>query len=337
MNLKGYKRVEYCVKYVNYLFIPVNLIEISEEGKKEFNEIYQFVLSLKLPRTIRTASGGISNDRKKQPLESYDITRTNYSVELLLLYDGWAYRFQFRRGLQQGFSGRKAFRKFKQELLKDGVNIDELAIPNGIEVKQQIPQPLIAIMFDEYKDKTFENCYHIDFHSSYPAGLIKACPQMEKTIRRLYINRHKNETYKAVLNLSIGFMQSISGCGAKWSNLSLQAIEDNNRRVLDMAKRLSNSGRKVLLFNTDGIWYQGNIYHGDGEGDDIGEWSNDYHALKFRIKSEGCYEFVDSDGKYHPIVRGIKNELKENWVWGDIYTSKAEVETIYFSEDKGVY
>lgn len=337
MNLKGYKRVQYCIKYINYLLIPVNNINIDEGGKEEFNKLYNFVLSLNLPKTLRTPSGGISNDKNKQPYQSYDITRTNYCVELLLLYEGWAYRFQFRNTLHRDISGRKAFTKFRRELAKDGVNIDDFAIENGKEVKETIEKPLIALMLPTYADKVFENCYHIDFHSSYPAGLIKACPQMEKTIRRLYINRHKNEDYKAILNLSIGFMQSIKGCGARWSHLSKVAIEDNNTRVIDMAKRLSTSGRRVILFNTDGIWYQGNIYHGVGEGNNVGEWSNDYKAIKFRAKSEGCYEFIDSDGKYHPVVRGIKNEDKVSWKWGDIYSSKAEAQIYYFDESKGVY
>lgn len=337
MKLEQYKRTPYCIKYINYLLIPVNNINIDEKGKEEFNNIYQFVLSLGLPRTIRTPSGGISNNKQKQPYESYDITRTNYCVEILLLYKRFAYRFQFRNTLHKEISGRKAFTKFKRELLKDGVNINDYAIENGKEVKETIEKPLIRLMLPSYADKVFNNMHHIDFHSSYPAGLIKACPQMEKTIRRLYINRHKNEDYKAVLNLTIGFMQSIKGCGAKWSHLSKSAIADNNTRVLDMAKRLSISGRKVILFNTDGIWYQGDIYHGEGEGEDIGEWSNDYNASMFRAKSEGCYEFIDSLGTYYPVVRGVKNEDKKNWKWGDIYTSKAEVQTYYFDEEKGVY
>ena len=130
-------------------------------------------------------------------------------------------------------------------------------------------------------------------------------------------------------------MQSIECCGAIWSPLSKDAIEDNNIRLLNVATKVNESGRKVLLFNTDGFWYQGEIFHDEGEGEDIGQWHNDHINCRFRAKSDGAYEFIE-DGDYYPVIRGIPNESKGDWEWGDIYTEKAETIDYLYFEGKGI-
>ena len=93
-------------------------------------------------------------------------------------------------------------------------------------------------------------------------------------------------------------MQSISGCNARWAHLSRDAIKDNNDRVKKLAETLEKKGRMVLSFNTDGIWYKGPVYHGEGEGDGLGEWHNDHVNCKFRAKSSGSYEFIENKKYY---------------------------------------
>lgn len=95
----------------------------------------------------------------------------------------------------------------------------------------------------------------------------------------------------------------------------------------------------VLLYNTDGIWYCGDVYHGEGEGKRLGEWENDHINCMFRAKSAGSYEFVE-DGKYYPVVRGRTNldliTPRENWKWGDIFKKEAKVIEFYWLAGEGI-
>jgi hypothetical protein len=130
-------------------------------------------------------------------------------------------------------------------------------------------------------------------------------------------------------------MQSVAGCKAKWAHLSKDAISDNNKRVLNLVERLEKAGRTVLLLNTDGIWYDGPVYHGEGEGSGLGEWSNDHIHCQFRMAGAGAYEYIE-DGVYHPVIRGIPNTTKTKWEWGDIYKEKAIPDIFMFTEEEGV-
>ena len=249
--------------------------------------------------------------------------------------EGCAWRIQFRTKLPKGMSGKKAFTVFKRLLLKDGVNLDEMAIENGPEVKKEIEHYLVKPYHKFYLNKTYDKAHHIDFHSSFAGGLANTHPEFRKTLEWLYENREKDEINKNILNFSIGYMQSVQGCKAKWAHLSKDAIADNNKRLLDIVKRLEESGRTVLLLNTDGVWYNGPLYHGEGEGSGLGQWQNDHKNCQFRMASAGAYEFIEKN-KYFPVIRGIPNDIKNDWKWGDIYKEKAVPSIFSFTEEEGV-
>lgn len=319
---------------INYLLIPVSNFEITEKGAQGFNRIYRWLKKQNLHKLERTRSGGIKNGiHMKVP--AWDIRQNKYCLELTVIMDGYAWRIQFRTKTPKAMSGRSAFTKFKRILLKDGVDLDTYAIDNGEEVKKTIEKYLVKANHEFYIDKIFSHAHHIDFHSSFSAGLENTHPEFGKTLRRLYKNREKDEVYKHILNFSIGFMQSIPGCGARWAHLSRDAIKNNNDRVIRLAKAVEKAGGKVLLYNTDGFWYDGPVYHGIGEGDGLGEWHNDHINCMFRMASAGAYEFIE-DGKYNPVVRGIPNDSKLDWKWGDIYEKKAVPDIFTFDEQEGV-
>ena len=319
---------------INYLLIPVSVFEINAAGAKAFNKIYLWLKNQNLHQLERTSSGGIKNGPHcKRPAWDVKVNRT--CVELTVLLEEGAWRIQFRAKLPEGMSGRKAFTKFKRLLLKNGIDLDTYAIENGPEVKEEIEKPLIGAKSRVFYDLTFEQVNHIDFHSSYAGGLANTHPEFRKVLNELYEKREENEEYKNILNFSIGFMQSIPGCKARWAHLSRDAIKDNNDRVKKLAETLEKKGRIVISFNTDGIWYKGPVYHGAGEGDGLGQWHNDHICCKFRARSAGSYEFIEN-GIYNPVVRGVNNEKKNGWQWGDIYEKKAEVSLFYFDEEGGV-
>ena len=102
---------------------------------------------------------------------------------------------------------------------------------------------------------------------------------------------------------------------------------------------MRNSGRIVISYNTDGVWYDGEIYHGEGEGPNLGQWSNDHVNCMFRAKSAGAYEFIE-DGKYYPVVRGQTTldaiKPRSSWEWGDIYKSTS-LQYYYNPKDMHIY
>lgn len=319
---------------LNYLLIPVTVFDISEEGAKEFNKIYLWLKKQDLNKLERTPSGSLKlGPHKKWP--AWDVKTNRFCVELTIIMLEGAWRIQFRAKLDNKLSGRKAFTKFKRILKKKGIDLETYAIENGEEIKKTVEKPLIGAKSRLFYDYTFENVNHIDFHSSYSGGLANTHPEFRPVLEELYQKREENPEYKDILNFSIGFMQSLGGCKARFAHLSRDAIQDNNNRIRKLTEILEKKGRIVISYNVDGIWYKGSVYHGPGEGNGLGEWHNDHVNCKFRIKSSGAYEFIEN-GKYFPVIRGIPNSNKNTWSWGDIYTEKAESGCFYFEEERGI-
>ena len=158
------------------------------------------------------------------------------------------------------------------------------------------------------------------------AGIASAFPALHDPIEYIYNRRKepgKSSIYKAILTHSFGYMQSeYSPVYYQLSHLSKSAMVWCRNQIIDLTKRLNQSGRKVLMRNTDGIWYQGDIYHSDGEGKQLGQWENDHINCKYRAKSKGIYEYI-ADGVYTVVARGRyeldKVKPRDKWQWGDIY------------------
>lgn len=321
----------------NYLLIPVTQFDLLTQID-EFNEVYRYIRSHYDKALERTRSGGL----KKPVRLGYDVRATQTSIEVTLVCGFGSFRFQFRsKKPETKYSGHRAFLRFKRELLADGVDLNGYAIANGAEVKSTIEKPMVAFARPSVQDLVFDRAWHIDFHSAYPAGLAETHSEFRPTIERIYSKKERgDQDCKAVLNFAIGYMQSIGGCGARWSHLSRDAIARSNAKLRELTGRIEEWGGLALLYNTDGIWYQspGHVpYHGAGEGRGLGQWHNDKGECRFRAKSPGAYEYIDSLGVYHPVVRGVPQSVSSAWSWGGIYTKEAEPPIICFSEERGVF
>lgn len=228
-------------------------------------------------------------------------------------------------------AGGKAIRLFAKKLKQiSGIDLTDYKVDNGLELREAFlaegksylikVNPLFVTETVCIEDaSTYYPCHHIDFNSSFPSGLVNAYPEFTDTVDFFYNNRKKHAEYKGCMNSAIGKMWSEEYHNACYAPLSIAAIKDNNQRLEEMAKRLEDAGRIPLVFNVDGIWYLGDEYHGEGEGTQRGQWKNDHRNCKFRARTAGSYEYIE-DGIYHPVVRGIPNERKAGWVWGDIFT-----------------
>lgn len=322
-------------------------LEATVENEPIFNEIYYAVKSSDLDILQRSKSGSIRRGpRYLSNLYAYDVRTSSIGLQLTVVIDGFMYVIKYGN-----YKGSKcpeifpnvAFNTFNDKCIECGIDLRDYAISNGAEVKKEIPAPYIEMYVKHTEsDKGLSNVHHIDFHNSYPAGLVNTHPEFRPVVEYFYNKRKEDPVYKAVLNYTIGWLQSWApekGRFATWASLSRDAITDNNNRIEELASRLISSGRWIIGFNTDGIWYQGDIYHGDGEGPGLGEWENDHTNCRFRAKSNGAYEFIEN-GEYHAVVRGSTTldgiePDRSKWQWGDIY--KTGLRLFKFDKDKGVY
>lgn len=324
---------------------PIYLAPIPG-NEKLFNEIYCFLKQTDMNTIIRTKSGGIAKGPKVLTNNSYawDLQKSSLGAMLTIILGGTVYVLKFGT-----FKGQKApeiypsqaFATFDDKCLEYGINLNDYIIDNGPEVKLTIESPMIEML--EYHDENhpgLTNVHHIDFHNSYPAGLANTHPEFRPVIEEFYALRKIDPMYKAVLNYTIGWMQSVkNNRKAEWAHLSRDAIADNNKRIDILSCVLEFTGRKIIGYNTDGVWYQGEIYHGPGEGTGLGEWENDHVNCLFRAKSNGAYEFIEN-GKYQAVLRGqstldATKPNRKDWVWGDIY--RAGIIGWKFDDEKGIY
>lgn len=324
-----------------YSMVPVQY-GMNMESRELYNELLGFLKQTDLNIIKRTKSGAIAKGPKNTIHNSYayDVIETARGVRMTILLGTYTFVLSIGKGKVDKATEvypRTAFEAFEDKCEEYGINLDDYKIENGAEVKKDIPRPFIK-MYDlrTVDDKPLENVHHIDFHNSYPAGLANTHPEFRPVIEEFYSLRKHDPVYKAVLNYTIGKMQSLKWYDkAEWAHLAKDAIEDNNNRILDLSLALELGGRKIIGYNTDGIWYQGEVYHGIGEGPALGQWENDHTNCIFRAKSDGAYEFIEN-GEYSAVVRGttpldsIKPD-RATWEWGDIY--KGDAIKFYFDDE----
>lgn len=328
---------------VNEKKIPITVFDISEAGAKEFNAIYKFHLENFDNRIVRTPSKGICTDRRLLRLPAWDHRQTRSCFEIISLMPNGMRRFQFRTSFKaedasndvELIAGYKAVTIFARKLKQmTGIDLYKYRVWNGMELRKNAPKYIIKVnrsmCFESSCEKdcrTYKNVHHIDFHSSFGAGLANAYPEFRETIQYFYDRRKDHPEFKSVLNSLVGKLWSPDYLNSAYAPLAIAAISDNNSRLMQITEALEESGRVPLLWNTDGVWYLGDIYHGPGEGKGLGEWENDHVNCTFRVKSRGAYEYIEN-GIYHPVIRGVPNASKASWQWGDIFKKRDEKEKI---------
>lgn len=326
------KKTCQCWDWNEYNVAP-NIDPITKENANKFNRIYLMMKNSNWHTTKRTKSGSIAKGIKNRTnCRSWYMDYNSRQFKLVIIAGPYIYVYKLGYSFKKksGVYPTQAFEMFKAKCLEEGIVLDDYKIDNGAEVKKTISKPLIKMHIRHtINDKGLENCHHVDFHNSYPAGLVNTHPEFKSVVEYFYKNRKYKPEYKDVLNYTIGYMQSLKGNKtAAWAQLSKDAIHDNLKRMMRLCDQLIKAKREVIGFNTDGIWYRGEIYHGIGEGKELGEWENDHTNCLLRVKSDGAYEFIE-DGQYYPVIRGATRldavKPREEWQWGDIYQENANV------------
>ena len=312
--------------HVNKMKLPLNVLPQTEEGVNQFNEIIELIHSCTNEKTVLTKSKGIAQGQGWDYQNTYAIIVSKTMIEVLFLWKDY-FRFQFRRAFREEkdeMSGSRSFYAFNKICEKYGIDLTEYMTTSeqGYATKETIPSPMIDAD-EDILNMTLSNVHHIDIHSAHMAGVAEAFPALKAPINECYIRRKENTVYKSIMTHTWGYMQSEYGpVYYRLSHLSKAGIESTNYKIGKLTERLEQSGRIVLAHNTDGIWYSGDIYHGDCEGKELGQWSNDHINCTIRFKSKGVYEYIE-DGKYTVVARGLyeldKIKPRSQWTWGSIY------------------
>lgn len=348
----------------NYLNIPITWLTPTEENVELFNEVYAFCLEQlgNGRKFTRTRSGGISISRENYSFyrEMWDVQTTSSTIELTLKLSTGNFRIKVSNVVKSDITeydedgnsimigGRTSFKVWAKVFDRFGIDIKDYASDAGEERRAEIEKPMIYAPDVSVFGETIEGAHHLDVNSAFAAGIAEDFPELSEAIKWMYNRRNENKNYKSYLVAAIGYFQS-RFCKFKYADLSKHARNNCNKYIRDLATKLENNGRKILLYNTDGIWYSGEMYHDENEGHELGQWKNDHKNCKLRIKSHGAYEYIEKiineEGveveKYKPVVRGrtiLDRYLpREQWEWGDIYRGDASlVEKLCFVEGAGI-
>lgn len=329
----------------NIKLAPVNNFHVNESGAEEFNEIIEWCEKnvAKDPQINWTASGGMKKDGYR---DRYGIRETHSTTELIIYYNCRLTRCCFRNApksdeeeKKKAIYGAQCFKEFRRICETFGVDLDDLALTpeEGAAIKKTIPKAKISMSpLCLNMELRGGNIHHLDFNSSFLSGMKEYKPELGPALDYMYEHRKDNPLMKNVMVQSWGYMQSLKCAKARWAHLSKAGIEWNNKMIELYAQKLRDNGDIILGFNTDGIWYKGPIFHDELEGTGLGKWKNDHvNCQAFRAKSNGAYEYIDEDGKYHPVMRGTtrleQTKPRSEWEWGDIY--KTEVIEFYFDKE----
>ena len=322
--------------------IPCAIIPCNPDGAARFNRILKSLYESEYSQITRTPSGGISFERGKYRPPCYDVRRCSACIEATVIDADGMIRVQLRSGFgketpeEEKITGNQSWKLFIGFCNKHDVHIYDLALPSkeeGYAIKQQIQRPIIGLERATFRDLTFERCHHLDLNSSHPSGMAEAFPVLRPVIQDIYEHRKESKRNKALLTHVWGYMQS-PGVQYRFSHISKAGMDYTCRRVRELRQRLIDERRVPILYNTDGIWYYGDVYHAEDEGYDLGMWKNDRINCKFRAISNGCYEYQEDNGVYHPVLRSTcaldKVKPRDQWVWGDIKREEASSYLFYW-------
>lgn len=340
--------------------IPITNFGLNQKDIDKFNELINILkMFSEKPNIVWNPSGSASVAKSNMTGgPRWDVINEkggSSDIWVLRLHCSFRIRLHEHDNLEvenvKQINGYQAFRTFTKLCQKFGITLEDYALPytpcvlddetydwvpfdysyiaakgevkminDGVEENRLTSSYKIELLGE--KDKVYENVHHIDLHSAFPSNLIKAYPEFTEVFTYIYNRRKEDPMMKAIMNYSIGMMHS-SLIDYKYSHLSRAAINGCNQVIARLLKELRDSGRTPIAINTDGIWYQGEIYHSSEEGPNLGQWANDHINCKIRFKSAGSYEYIE-DGVYHPVVRGAtvldrQGIKREDWTWGSIY------------------
>lgn len=310
--------------------MPRVIWPLTDEYVDKFNHIVDLCSEAGLEDLLLTPAGHISKKNSDDDAFTVGPGGGNRFVIILSTSEGnvriWLTPNTQEFGKKKPMTGHRGYQLLAKEFAKDNVLLPNYAEPNGEKIKETIEMPMIDVDEDVI-GFTIHGANHLDFHSAYPGALAECYPEMRPTIERIFKQRKDNPELKIALDAGIGYFQSkycrVMDCGPySLARLAQKALNRNKEKMVELTERMKKLGYQILAHNTDGIWYTGGVYHGRGEGSNVGEWENDHINTTIRFKSRGAYEYIEN-GVYHPVVRGRTRlddkKPRDQWEWGDIF------------------
>lgn len=336
--------------HLNYRLIPATVIEAKLGNEVYFNDIQNELQRLKHFKQIcRTDSGGISTAVDKRfSLDQYDIRQHGNVVEITIITIEKSCRIQWRiknyktkENKSDLIPAASYFRNYWIPACKKfGIDMKDYIVDKQTAKleKEQIHKPDIKLYNWQVVYKPLTNIYHLDFHKFYMSGLVAEHPEFRPVVDHLLKDTENKDLHKTGLASLIGYWQS-AFCGYKWARLTKEAINNAYTRFDKVKENIVNAGRKLVLTNTDGIWYQGEEYHGEFEGPGLTCWNNDHFDCTLWAKSAGSYQYIEND-KVNTVVRGPSKRdkimLREDWEFGDIFDKTTEAQLWKWNINGGV-
>lgn len=355
MDLRKYEHTKFTEKPNRF---AMKLNEFTLDDIEEFNAIYQFAKANYM-RVNPTPSGSMPYDRGIKNYFRYMVLISTMRYELVIVCNIGCFRFTIgsptNSKADDNISGKKAVKKIYELARKFRVDLEPYAcsVSEGKKIKETIMSPLI----DEYCLKVGlpykyfldGDVHHLDLNSSYASRICDAVIELRPIYEYLFERRHeKDGYYKHVLTNHIGCWQSVfcpkyrnprKTAPYQFAKLSKIAVDGTRLIIEEYCRKLKASGRKVILTNTDGIWYQGEIYHDENEGSKLGQWHNDHVNCQLLVKSKGAYQYVEN-GVCHTILRGRTNFDKvldrTEWEFGQILDESIHLQRYAWSDEIGV-
>lgn len=347
MNIEKYSHTNFTYKPNKLQLQP---IEMAFSNMDEFNQIYQYAKA-NFIKVEPTKAKAMPYNGSCKLHSRYMVVQSKTKIELTIVCHKGCYRFVIgnnRNELKNPVSGKESVRAIYKLAKELGIDLTKYKADKntGLKLKEEIQAPHIEIF--GAPGVVYTNVHHLDLNSSYASRIIEVCPELKPLYEPMYNKRHNNDGYyKHILTNHIGCWQSEycpdydnKGKIAPYQFAGLSKIAVNKTRQLieRYIKILQDNNKKILLTNTDGIWYQGDLFHNEEEGNNLGQWKNDHKNCMFIMKSKGAYQFIE-DGICHTVVRGTteldREKERENWSFGEIFNHIA-MEYYEFNEEQGV-
>lgn len=347
MKLEKYQHSAFTHKPNKLQMQPITM---SFSDMEEFNEVYQYCRE-NFMQVEPTKSGSMPYNNRVKLHSRYMILQSKTKIELTVVCYKGCYRFIIgnkRDEITNPVSGKQAVRAIYKEAKEMNIDLAKYtsSVEEGKALKETINPPHIEAYCQE--GRVYTNVHHLDLNSSYASRIVEEYPELKPLYEKMYNMRNENDGYyKHVLTNSIGCMQSeycpsVFNAGSiapyQFTKLSVVAVNNTRKLIEHYIDVLTKAGRKVLLTNTDGIWYQGDIFTDENNHTNLGGWKTDHKNCKFLMKSKGAYQFIE-DNICHTVVRGTtlldKEKPREDWKFGEIF-NQVVMEYYTFDEEKGV-
>ena len=311
--------------------------------KDKFNDLYMLLKNSPLRTIIRTPSGGIaSRFIHTAGAWDYDIYRDSKGnfkgVRITVIMRKTIFKFKIGnlRAKDSKLSGALAFKFFKDECIKNDINLEDYEIKDkeeALQIKETIESPIIRCYKQGHE---YNHVYHLDLNAAWPSEVSKVYPEFKNVFTVL------RKRDKLIADIALGYMQS-NKFNYKLANLSKIGVNGCNKRILELASNLAGAGYTVLSINTDGIWYQSkqkDYYHDDDEGTELGQWKTDHKDCKWFGWSDGNYYFYE-DGKFNCRARGYytMDKLKPDrstWTVEDFFEAMLSQKVVWWEEERGI-